>query len=100
MPNEGRGDCAYIAVGIATADAVGGDLDAPNLKPGGVIQAQLRQWVAKEILSNPERYPVEGTHQKFTNSILKGATLNCDGECACGTSMLALTQHCRVELRV
>ena len=62
VPNEGRGDCAYIAVGMASASAVGGDLGAPNLKPGGAIQAQLRQWAAKEILSNPERYPVEGTH--------------------------------------
>ena len=70
VSNEGRRDCAYIAVGMASASAVGGDLGAPNLKPGGAIQAQLRQLAAKAILSNVNRYPVEGTHQNFINSIL------------------------------
>ena len=47
VPNNGQGDCAYIAVGMAITDASGADLVAPKFKPGSEIQAQLRRFTAK-----------------------------------------------------
>ena len=53
---------------MAIADASGADLDAPKMKPGGEIQAQLRRFTAKEIISNPKRFLVALLKKRFAQS--------------------------------
>ena len=66
----GQSNCAYIAVGVAIADASCADLGAPKLKPGGEIKPQLRRFTAKQIISNTERSPPAGSHEDYANYIL------------------------------
>ena len=95
IPNEGKGDCAFIAIGQALADSRNEDLHSESLKAGGRVQQTLRLKAGAEVLNNPDKYVIcDGTHQSFTKALMV------PGSYANGTSLLALAQYLDTELRI
>ena len=92
----GLGDCAPCVIGTALADEAGDALaKAAALKPGKEMQRQLRIWAAKEIVTDPSRYVgATPSPQAFADA------LTISGTSFCCTSLLALAQTLKIELRV
>ena len=101
IDNDAQGDCAYLAIAMALADAnkanqVQGQTVANDFAPGGRLQAQLRLLASKELGKNPSRYfaPGDGRSSSIPN---KTATA---GTWADSVSLSALCQASQIELRI
>ena len=96
IPNEGKGDCAYLAI----AQALAGNnneqnLNDPKLKAGGAVQAKFRLFAAKEVIAHPERYPGAGPKPKDTANAIATAEVPANS-----TAIFALAQTLDIELRI
>ena len=98
--NGGQGDCAYLAIAIALADANKAKSKTPavsqDFEPGGRLQAQLRLLACKELANNPSRYFAPGDDRAST---VPSQTASA-GVWADSVSLSALCQASQVELRI
>ena len=98
--NGGQGDCAYLAIAIALADANKTKSKtcavSQDFEPGGRLQAQLRLLASKELANNPSRYFAPGDDRAST---VPSQTASA-GVWADSVSLSALCQASQVELRI
>ena len=98
--NGGQGDCAYLAIAMALADANKAKSKTQavpkDFEPGGRLQAQLRLLASKELANNPSRYFAPGDDRAST---VPSQTASA-GVWADSVSLSALCQASQVELRI
>ena len=100
IDNDGQGDCAYLAIAMALADANKAKSKAKTVAndfaPGGRLQAQLRLLASKELGENPSRYfaPGDGRSSSVPNETATAGTW------ADSVSLSALFQASQIELRI
>ena len=60
IPNEGEGDCAYIAIAqaLTRSNGTASTTKEQDLLPAGRLQAQLRLLAAKEMQAHPADYRI------------------------------------------
>ena len=79
VPNEGRGDCAYLAIAQAMTQAAGKSSSTKkgDFKAGGRLQAQLRLLASKELEKKPKLYMIDGDLSSIaTDAKRAGFSLN------------------------
>lgn len=79
VPNEGRGDCAYLAIAQAMTQAAGKSSSTKkgDFKAGGRLQAQLRLLASKELEKKPKLYMIDGDLSSIaTDTKRAGFSLN------------------------
>ena len=95
IDNEGKGDCAYLAIArsLAEANAKTRSLDQKDLAAGGRLQAQLRILASKELAKHRETYLLD------PQSTVPQQTAEA-GVWADSVSLSALATACNLELRI
>ena len=93
----GKGDCAYLSIAAALADAAGETPSDHELSPGGELQADLRCKAAMELKANPgdyESFIVDSAVPRFAQQV------SCAGYAADVVALIALAQAAKLELRI